>query len=110
MVMKKKVVVEVSLLLNYEDRKKFADFFAILVVADRRQAQHSLGEAGRVQASKKKVKKKKTVQVKARDPTSLKLRRTGPCGLFLYVNTKKDPVNNRALLFCKQAIARLMLF
>lgn len=50
--------VEVSLLLSYDDRKKFADFFNILIVVDRR-----------IQARKKEGKnKRKTVQAKARDP------------------------------------------
>ena len=64
MVMKKKVTVEVSFSLSYQDRKKFADFYTILMVIDKR-----------VQASKKEAKNKsKTVQLKARDP----------CGLYLF--------------------------
>lgn len=61
--MKKKVVIEFSLLLSYQDRKRLADFYTILMVVDKR-----------VQASKKEAKNKsKTVQLKARDPTTPKL-------------------------------------
>lgn len=60
MVMKKKVV-EVSFSLSYEDRKKFVDFYTILMVVDRR-----------LQAKKKEAKnKKKIVKAKARDPCGL---------------------------------------
>lgn len=92
MVMKKKTFVEASLILSYDDRKKFADFYNILMVVDKR-----------VQACKKACKnKKKSVPVKARDPTTLKLRRTCPSGpsLFfkLYYN-KKDLAVNKVFLY-----------
>ncbi len=65
MVMKKKTFVEASFVLSYDDRKKFADFYNILMVVDRR-----------VQAHKKECKnKKKTAQHKARDP----------CGLYFVI-------------------------
>lgn len=58
MVMKKRTLVQATLVLSYEDRKGFADFFNILMVVEKR-----------VQARKKECKNKnKSVQVKARDP------------------------------------------
>lgn len=68
MVMKKRTLSQASLVLSYEDRRNFADFFNILMVVEKR-----------VQARKKECKnKKKSVQLKARDPTSLKLPAVAP--------------------------------